>query len=365
MRDSVATDPNIGNPKSASFGSALRGAIRAVYGTNQRFAVELGVSEGRVSQLIRGPESIRSQTLKRILAVFEDSTVREQIHRAWVAEFASPSDAMSESQTTLSVLERVERVGLGISARRALELSVRQRRIEQDPRLKHQLLAKVVQLYLRLDHSAHALRAVQQLEREARADGDPLDIMAAMWLRGNALRTVEPTRVSDIIESHVAAITYADAVKPSGGERLRIWKRLRSELERDFALHVVKIQAVARVNESKLQAAYTAANHAIAEAMDESAVWIGLEVRARVEITLGRLSDAEDTLEEIKQMRGIKPAELDEKAALTQARLLLAQGETTHAEALLRRIAAKCLEVEDLHHFRIADQHLVEILLGR
>jgi|SRR5579871_1697671 len=99
--DSANDNPaSLAQPKHESFGLALRAVIKEEFGTSRAFAAALGVSEGRVSQLMSGAESIAASTLEEILATFESVGRQERVHQAWIASFApSPLQVASAQES--------------------------------------------------------------------------------------------------------------------------------------------------------------------------------------------------------------------------------------------------------------------------
>lgn len=346
-----------------SFGAVLRRAIQAEFGSNKAFAQALGVSPGRVSQIIGGPESVDPATLAKLLKAFSSLLNQTVVYEAWVREFAPPP--VEEGLALDSEDARQQAIGLWHGDRPAegLRLAEVHRQHVTDPQLWQELSSVALMINLRLGRRGEALKIARELEERSRADQEAGYLLTATWMRFLALRNLDRAPLKLIHRAYQDAVSLAYAREPLGDWKGR-WLAKRLELQRDFALQVLTIAERKPVDDETLAEAMQVVNATLGRWEDPAAETMGLEVRARIEVVLGQLSKAEDTLDEVESRRWHTSTELRDKANLVRARIAIERGELEEARFLLQAIADACLERGNVHHFQIADQLLAELELG-
>lgn len=208
---------SLGEAKPSSFGAVLRSAIRSEFGTAKEFARALGVTEGRVSQIVSGPESVNPQTLTSILRAFHSLTLQEMVHAAWSQEFAPLPSKLAASNP-----DQVIREVSGLKERtptRALGLLSAARSAAEEA-IDWQILAEQeVFLNLRLTKHGPAYALVQTMYRRALARGDRGDMLTALWMKGNVVRNIPGVPLKSIANSHDEAVAFASAWSPMNHRR--------------------------------------------------------------------------------------------------------------------------------------------------
>lgn len=347
-------------PKARSFASALKQGIKAEFGTARAFAVRLGVTEGRVSQILHGPEPVSPESLERILSAIETPALREEIHAAWIGDFAplaAPTVAPDDQDSVLAKVDGFMALGKPL---RAQEFAKRARTEARNPELKDLLLVQIAQIDLRLGRPASALESLDELEARARASGDRTQLISSLWMRGVALRATDPLPLAAIEAAHRDATSLVGTWDPSQPGPKRFRKQFAALLARDWALAALAAYESKLAGPDALEVALRAAERSIALDVDEKFACTGLEVRARIEVAFGRIVKAEDTLDELAA-RGLRHGpDLVEKSDITRAKIHLARRQRDAAAHVLRLAADRSLERMDLHHHRAAER-----ILGR
>ena len=359
QRQSEAMD-SLGTAKRKAFGPTLKEAIAEEFGSSKAFAVALGVSPGRVSQLVLGPEEINPQTLGKVLAAFRRVTLQEQIHNAWVHEFAPLPVAELDSRV---VLHQISCVGDKLSPRRALKLAIAARKQESDPELWQMLTERIVHLNQRLLRPTAALRALDGMEKRAKVNQEQVHAATALWMRGNVLRGIPFVSWEYLNPNHEKAVSFADATKPRSGSALEDWKHKRLQMDRDFALNILVGVEQHQLPDSALAMAHVSLGHSM-QTDDPAFYFYGLEVRSRLEFAEGNTMQAEETIEEIEADGMQFCAEFSTRIGFTRARLDIRRGKREQAEYTLRRIARTCHEESNLYHAAKADRELVRLLIA-
>lgn len=352
----------LGPTKPESFGVALRASIKEEFGTNTEFAKALGVSKGRVTQLIKGPDDVNAESLVKVLQTFKSFRFQERIHSAWVREFAPLPTPSAHDLDPAELLGRIHELGEDGLSSRALQLARTWQGEVKDDEAWQLLGRQIVEISLRLTKVGGAVAALQDNERRAMLRSEPRDILTALWMKGLVLRQIDNVSIEVLDRAHEDAISYAEHGRPSAKEESQIWKDRRALLDRDFALHLLALNERKAVGTVALQHALSLVNRSIEQGPSEPFIRYGLEVRARIEGALGEKTVAEETLDQLRAID--KGGELREKAELTRATLLAARGERDEAEAIFEAIAEDCFERMNFHHHRKADQLLARLRAG-
>lgn len=348
-------------PKPEPFGAALKAAIRAEFGSGRAFAEAVGVSEGRVSQIVRGPEDVNARTLDYVLAPISSLPLQERVHAAWVRDFAPLPEPERSPMEPERAVWTAKDLWLAGNPKRALRLAAAQREFAEEPWAWHELSGLMVMTGLRLGRSSLALETTTEIERKARSDGDRMRFLAALWMRGLALRNSEHVPARSLNGAHEDALAFAETWEPGGRAEQELVRVKRMELRRDFALNVLAVHGRRPVPEEILQRALRSAEDALRMHDDPLPRCFALEVRARVEVALGQLFRAEETLEEAESLSGGRILELWEKSRIVRAKILLGRGARDEAAHELREVAERCFEEMNLHHHRVADQLLARL----
>lgn len=345
---------SLGGAKEESFSKALKRAVKAEFGTSKAFAKALGVTEGRVSQLLNPKERLQPQTLEGILSCFSSNAHRASIHKAWLSEFDQllAPDVFQPIQLLLPELDQLS----ALRPDQAIKHLSEARILSADLYEWQKLSERQAHLCLRVGMTLQAMQIVGEMKSRAATDRNSVHMLTALWLQGNILRSVDGVSPKKLSEANEGAMQFASGSKPARGAALELWWDRRAQLERDFALHALKIHEMGRLSTGNLEVGLSASNRSMEMVDCPKFKYAGLEVRARIELALGRLVNAEDTLDEIKESQYLFGTEIWEKASLTTAKLWFAQGRVEESKVLIEEVADQCFEKMNLHHYRVANQ---------
>lgn len=349
--------------KTGTFESLLREAIQAEFGSSVAFSRALGVSRSRVSQLTGGSSPPDPTTLERILRTFSSPSWQEQIHSAWIRQFVPVPTEEIQGLDTEDGRQLASRLWLADAPEHALHVANLHRARTTDAYLWQELSGIILLVNLRLGRAGASLVVGREMIERASNSHERGHLLTALWMQGVAARNVEHVGLDKLNVLHTRALDVASAITATGEWQRRL-KTKRLELMRDFALHVLKVSEHRRVPTGALEKAVASVNQAIERWDDEQAAALGLEVRARLEVALGQVVKAEETLSEIRNKKLGRFGEIDEKMELVEARIAILRGEVDRARTALQQICERCLVLGNYHHFRVADQLLAQLELG-
>jgi len=343
--------------QSQPFGVVLRRAIKAEYGSQREFARALGVTEGRVSQLVGGSALTEAATLRRLLPLFGSAGWQTALHEAWVAEFLPTESA--EALDGEAACRRGLELWSHNRPRQGLLILEEARRRENRPAVWLELSTTAMMVNMRIGRSGLALAMSREIAHKAKQVGETGSLLTCLWLRSLALRNVESAPLDLVSRAYQQAADLAFTHQPRSADR-GIWQGKRLQLLRDFGLQVLTANLRKPVAGEHFDEASRRVQRSLNGWEDPLERAMTLEVRARLEVTQRQLVKAEETLYEIRSMR--TQAELAEKTGLTRAAILIARGEIDEAIARIAAIADQCLAKTNLHHFRVADRMLAGLV---
>lgn len=356
MSQQAWSEVSLGEPKVQVFGAELRGAIKRAFGTNREFAKQLGVSEGRVSQVLSGTESITAQTLDQLLACFRNLGDQERLHQSWVQTFA-PSPLVQVGSWELEIRAEdllaslPELMAIGRS-RQLLDEIQRLATSELSQELRFRLSEAGVRLALFLQRPSVALQlSRKQIEMGQEAD-EPAWVSFGRYAGANASRIISSLPSEDLIRFHQEALDSLESL--SGKKALVLGQDLRVALRRDRVLTLLTIAERYPVESDHLKAELSGIER-LAQSQEGPSLALALEVKARLQAALGQSFQAEETLEAITGTKISISADYPAKTRITAARVLLCRGEVEAAGELLQTALQDCLAIDNLHHAAVID----------
>ena len=340
----------------------LRSAIKAEFGSNKAFAERARLSEGRVSQLIKGPESITAQSLEDVLRCFSDLSLQEAIYEAWVETFApSPlyrlTRRQSEEQAHRLLKDRDQLVSAG-RARQAL-CALEQLRIGlEDTECRFMVLRAIAETAMYLGRSTQAASAASELVEHAKRVAGPEWIARALWLLATVTRNNRISTPVQIAKAHENAADFAQSWNPPSAEARETARQIRAALDRDRALALLTINERTAVKPEHLASLITMLDRILATHMSSEARSMFLEVKGRVHLATGDLLATEDALAEVRSICGYVSYDHDTKTNILDGQFRRARGLEDHAEVTFKRALTNCYDVDDLHHAGVIEHFL-------
>jgi len=354
---------SLGGPKVGSFGSTLRKAIKSDFGSAKAFAKVLGVSEGRVSQIASGQDDINPETLARVLNALHSVESQERVHAAWISECAPLPRFDDQRLAPEAILSEVQRLWQNGFPARGLALAKGQRQLTSDSTLWYELTSLIAKVALTLEKKAEATTVLREMEVQARKDNERTHLLTALYLKGCVLRNSDRITADQIDAVRKPALELAYGHDPDHKDE--VWRQHKADLDRDFALHVLALYEFRNLPSGALPEAKKAVQRSIDATDFSSTRYLGLEVRARLEVALHEPFAAEETIESMDGVDHTDLADLAEKLDILRARIAIERGEREEAVALLSSVAEACFARMNFHHFRVADRLLARIVSER
>ncbi len=345
-----------------TFGTILRAAVLKEHTTDVKFAAALGVTAGRVSQILSGNERISRRVLAGLLKAFTKSKLRKEIRDAWILEYM-PLQYALDSLGTEDAGEQASFLLKDHQPHQALDLVESRRARTPDCSDWHELSRVAAEINKRLVRPAAALRIVSEMEQRARCEGNQVHILEALRLKCHVSIDVSGIRPLCLSQLHEDALRYAETYKPQAALRNQ-WQKTRSELARDGAMILLKAHEFQDISIELFKKALSGIGWARSNSKDETGHARGLLVRAKVEIAAGHIGNANEALDEIAGHPCAGEGDFPQRIRIVKARLAILSDKCPKAMALLESICAQCLENEDPYYHRIADQLLARLTLG-
>lgn len=350
--------------KAEPFGEALRRAIKQEFRFAKELAKKMGVTEGWISQLVNGKEHASSEVMKDIVSCFKTIAVQEELHDAWVADEARLDVYDGRLWDVTELQEQIETLVAAGRIDRALRMASLERQNATDPVMWQNMSERVVQLNLRLGRSAPAYQEVEEMRKRAEARSDQMDILTALWMRGNVLRLIDTVSFETLTGAHREALGQIGACRPKSAEGKALLMNRTASLYRDHGLNALILHERRLVGDDALPTGLDAVATSLKMAQTEDEVCLALEVRGRLQAASGDVFNAEETLEQLLEKGASKGTELDIKSLLTKARIHERRKERDAAIDALNRAVEWCVNNSDLHHLRVADRRLLGLLQG-
>lgn len=364
MDDSCQSAQNLERAKPQSFGATVRAAIKAEFGTNQDFARHLGVSKGRISQIIRGPETIGHEALERVLRGFSSSAWQQSIQAAWVRDFIRIEQHPEESLELDELLLKIHHLNASGLPYQAIQLAEEQRQLVGDLIAWTSLTVQIIQTSLRVGQTSKATENVIELQRRAMEWNEVDHLFAARWLKGLVLQSLPRMRVRETYEFHRETLRFGETNLQNQGVVSENLLPMVASLERDIALFLTKRFEKGEIDQEAVKAANARIDRSIQLGESESFKAYGLEARSRYFAAIGKVAAAEDALDELESVGLQDGSDLWEKSQITKAKILTHRGESEEALHLYHEISLRALEKVNLHHHFAAEMLASSLTLG-
>ncbi len=348
-----------------SFGEELRLLAKRSYASLAGFSHAVGLSPGRVSQIVRGRyPNLSYQTLELLMRVFPDVADKERLYQAWVSEYA-PSPLESSLPTPQSSDDAIWSF---IEARHALmELGkiaqVREasgklwRTLSDDSRraeLAYRCGLIFVEMCVHTERSRLAIQIAQAVQGLSLKRYEPAWTATALWQEAVSTYPADPESASFSRSAISRLEQYLQSWVPRSTEERVQHRRLACALARDSLIGLEELYRHRVRNPDLMAQRIDAIRRSYDLAQDQGEYLLAKEVEARGLIALGRLDEAHDALEVSGQNADIFHSI---KLSVTQGRLFVAEGDASSAH----RLVSRWLPVAEEHHMFHYRSQLVSI----
>ncbi|MBS1712971.1 MAG: helix-turn-helix transcriptional regulator [Armatimonadetes bacterium] len=362
MAASRASADSLVATKGTAFGQRLRIAIKEEFGTNKEFARAMGVSEGRVSQILKGSEVLTSVTLDAVLASFSNLGRQERIHAAWIDTYA-PGPMQGENlldtesqETFLQSLPELIQAG---RSREVLQRLLEVRSYVEDTQRWMHLSRATTELALRLERPSVAFGVAQELYGRATDLGELGWAATGLWTAAIALRNMPHLPAADTIQGHERAVEFLGQWSPPNPTLKR---DATQALQRDRALTLIAVAEKRSIPLEQFSHEHKILQASLTRIEDPTALAIGTEVLARLSLAAENLFLAEEELESSQTFH--PSAEHSIKGAILRAKIEHGRRDSPYRDTLTSALEeAWC--TDDLHHVQVIERLLMKLELGR
>ena len=368
MSKSEPRPDNLGKPKVPTFASVLRTAIHEEFGSSKAFSIAIGLSPGRVSQIINGSESITAQTLEQVIEPFSESRHREAIHDAWISTYAPRPDShlirgQDVRESAVKLLSSMPELIARGQARKALsEIQLTKVKIK-DNKLGFQLDRAQIELCLLLNRTSDAMTTAQSLTEKAREAHEPTWIARGLWLKAIAGRNSPSTSVQQMIRLHEDSAQFLASWNPTGDQAKADLLDMRQAVSRDRLLTLLAVAQRKPIKSELLESEIQMLGSFLECDLAPNTEAVFLEVKGRGQLVLGDVFGAEESIAKSSISKKEVSHNHDIRVRLLKAQFLLARGEKDQGRNILQQTLESCFEIDDLHHAAVIDRLLGTLTL--
>lgn len=349
--------------RMATFAEELQAVIDAEFGTRAAFARAMGVTPPQVTHFANEPEKIQPKSIEAMLATIASTALQRRLYEAWARQFAPPP-VLPAGLPTETVLAEIN--ALFDAGQIAHAIAIARGELQRtDDFLRWFAIAERLQpLYLRLGQVSAGLQFLKEIERRALEAGDNLAVYSSLAMKETALQSVDAASFRHVDEAHGRSLAFLEAWSPKDAESKRIRDLRRASLSRSRALQILTYWKKKTLPDEALEAAMREAKRSFSNEAPDYLIATGLEVLGRIQAAQGDCFGAEETVERLEEFGLGKAWELWEKSRLTLAEAAKKRGDIERAMEILVDVRDRCMQLDNRHHARHADQELARLMLG-
>lgn len=356
--------------KEQSFAEVTREAFLLAHQClqDQDIAEEMGLSGGRISQMLKEPAKLKPETIHKILACFESRVHRRNILKAWQKEcfgeeLQTGSDGLVGDVIDQTTIRRIDRLIRQVRPDRALAIAREALACETEPSIRRSLLDRAFNLTLRLDLMGDAMQVALTLYEWGRDEKNAEMMAAGLAMKARILRSIDGSNLETIQAVLAEVESLLQAMPPSGGPSKHITATERL-LQNEHIAAVLRFPTEGREAEAFLRESLGAVRAQRDPSDPPSAKANSFHLEARLFMALSEPFPAEEALDKSFAAGELKSLSMGAKTGILKAKLLAARGEIEEAIAYYECLSRLCEEERNLYHLRLA-QHDLALLLGR
>lgn len=354
---------SLGSAKDIPFGVLLRRAIDQEFGSQKAFAVQMGLSEGRVSQIIGDRAEIKPGTLDQILQAFPSFAHKDALYKAWLQTFTSPPEGLLESATAewdQDFVDQADGVLACGKARFALRVLNHICSRGFDGELTYRALEKQINVLLLLGRYAEAARVAGKIYYIGRHHGDANWIVRGHWLEFLAASASPFASLKEVYGLWGRARSVLTTWTPTSLSAKAEKRHVGFGIMRDAAIAFDRLQS-GTGHSNELLSAMDAQLKKVNDDWAPHARALVLEVQGRLAFSLGQLSRAEDLLDEALGSGSIVSYDHQLKTAILHGRILCARKGFEQARSIFDWAIERSMDICSLHHVQRIDRLVVAL----
>lgn len=355
-------EPEVGGP----FAREVRSAFLQVHGLRggKAIAEKIGVKPPSLSEAFGNVATMNAKTLRKFLAHFESSVVRERIVEAWLRE--ALAEDMANPDAEVMGEDAVRTVGELVADKR-LELALRLARLaqrsENDPARLRRLRRSTIYLSYRLDDVLAQAEIGTELADAGRSAGEASLVALGRAVSARAMRRAGVPR-SALLPVWEEVLRITGASVPSVSPEHDDAAYARDLIESERAAEVIEYHRLFGRQEKELEALMPVAAERYRRATTPAGRRQARILEASVHLGLGRFFQANETLERAFKdggdWRGTPTF-----SGLLHGRILSAEGDREAAIHYYRRLVEACVIEREVYLQRLATMELARLIGGR
>ncbi len=353
-----------------SFERLVKEAFLLEYGflQVQEIAGIVGVSKGRISQIFSNPQSIRPDTVEKLLAPLKNREHKRQIVRAWTIECFGidvedrPIGQLTGPEVTRTTLKRIDRQiresRLSTAAQTALEAAGK----AKDWYMRQAFLDRAFFAFQRIDEPGSAMRVARMMADDAKEVQNEARLVTALMLKLRVLPALQVVNTDECLK-------LADEL------RLRA-----ARLNANYREGSLDVPSENQVERAILGATLTLIERGL---LEKSEGWLRAQreititmaskgksyqegfkshfVAARIAVILGETFAASELLEMGFRSGEQKNLNALEVCGLLEARILEQTEPLSVVSDHLVQVIQNCNATLDLYHKYLAENHLAHV----
>lgn len=335
---------------------------------NQDIAEVLGVDKSRVSQKFGKPETLKPETIHKLLNHLSKAAHRRAVVRAWVNECfgedinKAPGGELTGGNVTVKTLRRIDRQirqsRLAEAAQTAQEAATK----ASDWELRQQFLDRAYFARQRLDEPGQAMTVARMVAEGASDRRDFLRLAAAHTMRFRILLGLTDSRPEDFIQisGRIRDLLGASR-KPSDKPTYLIGDlETLASLELSATLTLMERRIISPV-EADLRQMLSDVQTNLKRKLAQPSRFQAEIVAARLHLMLGETFQAQEHIDQAFKSGALKNLHVYEMCGILQGRVLARTESVVHASDYLQGVISNCRKSVDGYHQRLAEYDLARM----
>lgn len=366
-RESLALTQLPHNPRS--FASVVSEVYLLEYGakTQVEIAEVIGKDKSRITHLYDDPTKLKVTTIQMLLEPLESRANKKRIVDAWVREvFGEDIKTIRYAKrmrgsATPKTLRRIDRMIREWRTRDSAVLAFEAYTKAEDYVLQEQLLDRLYYSRFLLGETGYCMSVCRVIADRAKSSGDELREASAYLRQARLLVLLPETRPEDLESLYERVEAILARNEPSGNtEFLEATPELLYQTRLGTLCTFVERRHVT-IEDAKLPEYVQSLQAQLKKKLSlHNRNWTHLML-GRIHLIRGQLFQAQEHLEQARELAGDKLPHAREEVGVLYGRLLAARGEYQEAFSFLRAQSLLCYRRGDLFQQMMTEEELLKL----
>ena len=366
-RESLALTQLPHNPRS--FASVVSEVYLLEYGakTQVEIAEVIGKDKSRITHLYDDPTKLKVTTIQMLLEPLESRANKKRIVDAWVREvFGEDIKTIRYAKrmrgsATPKTLRRIDRMIREWRTRDSAVLAFEAYTKAEDYVLQEQLLDRLYYSRFLLGETGYCMSVCRVIADRAKSSGDELREASAYLRQARLLVLLPETRPEDLESLYERVEAILARNEPSGNtEFLEATPELLYQTRLGTLCTFVERRHVT-IEDAKLPEYVQSLQAQLKKKLSlHNRNWTHLML-GRIHLIHGQLFQAQEHLEQARELAGDKLPHAREEVGVLYGRLLAARGEYQEAFSFLRAQSLLCYRRGDLFQQMMTEEELLKL----